>query len=136
MANYDEKILKLQEQIEKAEEESLKLKKVTYITNCIIVVDSEKYNLHVLDEDSLIRLLVKLNNYKLSAVDLGIDLNKVKFGTYVLEDWMEDVKTRIKVEKNNKHLKELKEAKETLNSLLSKDKKTEMKLKEIEELLK
>lgn len=135
MANNDEKILKLQEQIEKAEEEALSLKKVSYITNCIIIIDSEKYNLHVLDEDSLKMLLIKINGYKLSAVDLGLDLDDIKFGKYTISEWMEDINTRIKVEKNNKHLKELKEAKETLNSLLSKDKKTEMKIAEIEKLL-
>lgn len=133
--SHDERILKLQEQIEKAEEEALKLKKASYITNCIILIDSEKYNLHVLNEEALIMLLIKINNYKLSAIDLGIDLDKVKFGAYSLSEWIEDIKTRINIEKNNKHLKELREAKETLNSLLSKDKKTEMKLAEIEKLL-
>lgn len=133
--SHDERILKLQEQIEKAEEEALKLKKASYITNCIILIDSEKYNLHVLNEEALIMLLIKINNYKLSAIDLGIDLDKVKFGAYSLSEWVEDIKTRINIEKNNKHLKELREAKETLNSLLSKDKKTEMKLAEIEKLL-
>lgn len=135
MANNDERILKLQEQIEKAEEEALKLKKVSYITNCIIIIDSEKYNLHVLDEESLTMLLIKVNGYKLSALDLGLTPEDVKFGAYKLPEWIEDITTRIKVEKNNKHLKELKDAKETLNSLLSKDKKTEMKIAEIEKLL-
>ncbi len=136
MGNNDEKILKLQEQIEKAEEEALALKKASYITNCIIVIDSEKYNLHVLDEEALTMLLIKINGYKLSAQDLKLDLDEIRFGKYKLVEWMEDVQTRIKIEKNNKYLKELKEAKETLNSLLSKDKKTEMKLAEIEKLLK
>ena len=108
MANNDERILKLQEQIEKAEEEALKLKKVSYITNCIIIIDSEKYNLHVLDEDALVMLLIKINGYKLSAQDLKLDLDNIKFGNYKLSEWMEDIQTRIKVEKNNKHLKELK----------------------------
>lgn len=135
MADNDKKILELQEKIEKAEEDALALKKVVLITNCILMVDGEKYNLHVLDEEALKILLVKLNTYKLSALNLGLNLEELKFGVYKLEDWMEDVKTRIKVEKNNKYLKELSEAKKTLDGLLSKDKKTELKIAEIEKLL-
>lgn len=135
MADNDKKILELQKKIEKAEDEALKLKKANYITNCILVIDSDKYNLNVLNEKELKMLLIRINVYKLSALDLGLDLNDVKFGVYKLSDWMEDINTKIKVEQNNKYLSDLEEAKKTLESLLSKDKKTEMKLAEIEKLL-
>lgn len=135
MADNDKKILELQEKIEKAEEDALLLKKATFITNCILVIDDDKYNLHVLDENALKMLLIRVNTYKLSALDLGIDLEDVKFGAYKLADWVEDIKTKINVEKNKKYLKELEDAKKTLDSLLSKDKKTELKIAEIEKLL-
>ena len=135
MADNDKKVLELTSKIEKAEKEALALKKASFITNCILIIDNEKYNLHVLDENSLKMLLIKVNTYKLSALDLGMNLDEIKFGAYKLEEWVEDIKTRINVEKNKKHLKDLEDAKKTLEGLLSKDKKTELKLAEIEKLL-
>lgn len=135
MSKHDEKVLELQAKIAAQEKESINLK-CSYNTNCILSIDNEKYNLHVLDEDDLTKLLIKLNLYRLSALDLEMDLNNIKFGKYTITEWIEDIKTRIKMEKNKKYIKELKTAKLTLDSLLSDDKKTELKLAEIESLLK
>lgn len=78
--------------------------------------------------------MVRLNSYRMSAADLGLD--KFEISGYDLNDWITDVKARLeviatKIEENN-----LKAMEAKLDKLLSEDKKTELELDSIAELLK
>lgn len=135
MKENDEKILKLKEQIETKKNEIEKVKKFNPITNCIIELDGNKYNLQAIQKDNLVLLIIKLNMYRISFLDLKLETQLMICG-YDINDWITDCKARlsnilIKEEENK-----LKAMESKLHKLLSDDKKIELEIAEIENLLK
>lgn len=135
MSKNDDRILELKKQVEdKKKEIASKKTRFVPVTNCILEMDGSALNLNVLSESALFFLMVRLNSYRMSAADLGLD--KFEISGYDLNDWITDVKARLeviatKIEENN-----LKAMEAKLDKLLSEDKKTELELDSIAELLK
>lgn len=135
MSKNDDRILELKKQVEdKKKEIASKKTRFVPVTNCILEMDGSTLNLNVLSESALFFLMVRLNSYRMSAADLGLD--KFEISGYDLNDWITDVKARLeviatKIEENN-----LKAMEAKLDKLLSEDKKTELELDSIAELLK
>lgn len=129
----DDRVLQLKDIINKKKSELKNVKRFIPITNCIIELDGNKYNLNVLSYDNLQLLLVKLNMYLISTKDLKIDL---RISGYSIIEWMTDVKSKIEVLESKEKELELKALETKLDKLLSNEKKTELELNEIAELLK
>lgn len=135
MSKNDDRILELKKQVEDKKKE-LASKKTWFvpITNCILEMDGMTLNLNVLSESALILLWIRLNTYRMSAADLG--LHKFEISGYDLEDWITDVKARLEVIATKREENNLKAMETKLDKLLSEDKKTELELDSIAELLK
>jgi hypothetical protein len=128
----DSKILELKRKIELKKKS---LEKVTFLpqTNCSLELDNQRYNIQVLSKEQLNLLLIRVNMYKMSAEDLDIDCVLSGYG---IDLWLTDISTRLNLLSRKEEEKKLKDLEDTLHQLLSGDKKTEMKIQEVESLLK
>lgn len=128
----DERVLQLKEIIEKNKSELKGEKKFTPITNCVLDLEGQKYNLNVLQLYDLQLLLVRLNMYLMSAKDLKINL---EISGYNISEWITDIKCKIEIFRYKKKETELKALEAKLDKMLSDEKKTELELDEIAALL-
>lgn len=132
MSKNDERVLQLKKIIDKKRAELKAVKRFTPLTNCVLSLDNQSYNLNVLQLDDLKLLFVKLNMYLMSANDLDI---KLELSGYNVEEWMADVKSKIEIFEYKKKESELKTLEAKLDKMLSDEKKTELELDEIAALL-
>ncbi len=135
MSKNDDRILELKKQIE-VKKQSLTEKKARFIpeTNCVLDMDGEKYNLNVLDANSLMTLLLKINLYNLSADSLKVSHPTIS--GYTTDLWIGDIRSKMAVLDLKKEDLELKKMESKLDKLLSEDKKTELEIDDIAALLK
>ena len=99
MSKNDERVLQLKEIIDKKKLELKGAKKFTPLTNCILDLEDQKYNLNVLRLNDLQLLLVRLNMYLMSAKDLKINL---EISGYNIAEWITDIKCKIEIFENKK----------------------------------
>lgn len=128
----DERVLQLKEIIDKKKLELKGAKKFTPMTNCILDMEGQKYNLNVLQLNDLQMLLVRLNMYLMSAKDLGINL---EISGYNITEWITDIKCKIEIFEYKQKEADLKALEAKLDKMLSDEKKTELELDEIAALL-
>ena len=133
MSKNDERVLQLKKVIEDKKAELKSVKRFIPLTNCVLDLEGQKYNLNVLQLENLRLLLVKLNMYLISAKDLGINL---EIAGYNIEEWITDIKSKIKIFEYKKKESELKVLEAKLDKMLSDEKKTELELDEIAALSK
>lgn len=133
MSKNDERVLQLKRVIEEKKSELKSISRFSPMTNCIISLDGCNYNLNVAHADDLTFLLVKLNAYLISAKDLDIDLS---ICGYTVDEWITDIKSRLNILARKSEETELKTLESKLDKMLSSEKKTELELDEIAELLK
>ena len=132
----DDKIMLLKSQIAEKKKKGLKTKKkFSPLTNCSIEIDGVRLNLQVLNKENLIHLLVKLNSYLMSAVDLGLE-DEYNFSGYSIDQWITDVKLKLDILKYEEEDRKLKELERKLHVLLSSEKQVELAINEIESLIK
>mgnify|MGYP001144280243 CR=1 FL=1 len=134
MNKNDQKIMDLKEQIKSKQEKLKKSKKFDPITNCIVEFEGRQQNLHTLQKEGLVSLLVKLNIHLLSAKDLGIE-DEYKISGFPIEDWVTDVKGKLDFVSRKDEEAKLKVLEGKLNKLLSEEKQVALELEEIESLL-
>ena len=134
MSKNDDRILELKKQVENKKKEIAK-KNVKFVpeTNLVIEINGIKTNINVLNEKDLKSLLVILNMYRMSAIDLK--MNDFEISGYKVDQWMNDVKSKINMKTLKNEEAELKRLEEKLDKLLSEDKKTELELDSIATLL-
>jgi len=131
----DEKIMELKAQIKEKKEKLKKAKKFSPITNCSIEVDGVRKNLQVLSKDELISILIKLNAYRLSAIDLGL-LDEYILSGYKLEEWVTDINNKLAMVIQREEENKLQALEIKLQNLLSNEKQVELEIGSIEEMLK
>lgn len=136
MSKNDDKILLLKKQIEEKKQDLGANVRFNPITNCSIDLDGNRYNLNALQKESHMYLLVKLNSLLLSVKDLKIDVNSFIISGYNITEWMTDIESKIKVLNRKEKELELRNAEAKLDKLLSDDKKVELELENIENMLK
>ena len=133
--NNDEKIIKLKQQIEEKRTKLGNLKRFTPITNCILELDGITTNIQILPKEKLALLLVKLNLYKMSIENLNMSLDEIVINGYNIGDWMRDILTKIDIISYKEEEQKIKTMENKLVELLSKEKKTELAIDEIEKML-
>ena len=131
----DEKIMQLKSQIGEKKKNLKTKKRFTPLTNCSIEIDGVRLNLQVLNKENLIHLLVKLNSYLLSAVDLGLE-DEYNFSGYSIDQWITDIKLKLDILKYEEEDRKLKELERKLENMLSLEKQVELAINEIESLIK
>lgn len=132
MSKNDERVLQLKKIIDEKKAELKSVKRFTPITNCVLDLEGQKYNLNVLQLADLRLLLVRLNMYLISEKDLGI---KLEIAGYNIDEWITDIKSKIEIFEYKKKESELKTLGAKLDKMLSDEKKTELELDEIAALL-
>lgn len=128
----DERVLQLKQVIAKKKSELKSSKKFVPLTNCVLDLEGQKYNLNVLQLDDLQLLLVRLNMYLMSAKDLDINL---EISGCNIAEWITDIRCKIEIFEYKKKEAELKTLEAKLDKMLSDEKKTELELDEIAALL-
>jgi len=134
MEANDSKILELKKQIEEKKKKIKKSKKFTPNTNCVLTFQGITNNINVLNEEQLINLHINLVMFYNTAIDL--DYNDVKLSGYSLPNWIEDVQSKIENLSIKKEVSKLNQMEEKLHQLLSNDKKVELEISAIEDMLK
>jgi len=130
----DDKIMLLKSQIADKKKGLKGKKKFSPLTNCNIELDGTRYNIHVSQKELLTHLLVKLNSYLLSAVDLGLDEEYVISG-YVIDRWITDIKLKLEILKYEEEDRKLKMLENNLHVLLSSERQVSLAIAEIESMI-
>jgi hypothetical protein len=131
----DVKIMELRTQIEEKKSKLKKAKKFNPATNCSIELDGVRSNLQVLTKEQLISLMVKLNTYRLSAVDLNL-LSEYTISGFKVDEWIADIKSKLEIVALREEENKLQELESKLYILLSTDKKVELEIGAIESMIK
>lgn len=137
MANEinDKKILELKKQISDKKRSLSTEARFIPITNCSIELRGDRCNINVLTKEQLVLLMIELNLYTMSAKDLGL-VKPVDISGYVIDDWIADIRAKLYVIAYKDEENKLKIMESKLDKLLSNEKKTELEIDEIAELLK
>lgn len=136
MANQnDKRIMELRKLIEEKKKKIGKKERFSPLTKCQIEIDGTRHNIHTFDRKQSIALLVKLNALLTSAKELGFE-NEYEISGYSVQDWMEDLKEKIRIMDKEIEEKKLDVLEKQLNNLLSEGKKVELELDAITEMLK
>ena len=130
----DDKIMLLKSQIVEKKNSLKGKKKFSPLTNCSIELDGIRHNLHVSQKELLTNLLVKLNMYRLSAVDLEFEDEYIMSG-FSVDEWITDIKLKLEILKYEEEDRKLKVLESKLHNLLSLDKKVELEIGEIESMI-
>lgn len=136
MSKNDEKILTLKKTIEKRKEELGKKEPFAPLTSCSLDFEGTRYNLHAInDMNTLAYIMCKLHALEMAATDLELDSSMLVLSGFPVSDWMHDLKAKIAMVKRQAKENELKSFEKKLDALLSADKKTELEIDSIAELL-
>lgn len=132
----DERILELKKQIEEKKNELGKQPRFTPVTTCLFNREGCRVNIHTLTSVKDINsLLVFFNTYAMSAKDLDIDCAEVELDGFSVLDWMEDLKSKKAVVEYSAKKEQLTALEKKLDKLLSDDKKTELEIEAIADLI-
>ncbi len=130
----DEVIMKLREQIKEKKTKLKSKKRFVPITNCSIELDGIRYNLQVLIKEQLISLMIKLNTYKMSAIDLNV-LDQFIISGYKIDEWITDIKSKLDILSHREEESKLQVLENKLENMLSSEKKIEIEINEITDML-
>lgn len=128
----DEKILLLKKQIEEKKAKIEKNKRFNPVTNCILTFKGQTYNLNVLTQDELKLLYIELDLVHDKMCEMDWDLS---LSGYPIATWLEDVKDKLSALQIRDEMAKLKQMEQKLSDLLSDDKKIELEINAIEEML-
>ena len=130
----DDKIMLLKSQIAEKKKGLKTKKKFSPLTNCSIELDGTRYNLHVSQKELLTNLLIKLNMYRLSVVDLELEDEYIMSG-FRVDEWITDIKLKLEILKYEEEDRKLKVLEQKLHVLLSNEKQVSLAIEEIESMI-
>ena len=130
----DDKIMLLKSQIAEKKKGLKGKKKFSPLTNCSIELDGTRYNLHVSQKELLTNLLIKLNMYRLSVVDLELEDEYIMSG-FRVDEWITDIKLKLEILKYEEEDRKLKLLENKLHVLLSSEKQVSLAIEEIESMI-
>lgn len=135
-AKNDDRILVLKKQIEDKKKDLGKQPRFSPVTTCMFNYNGNRVNIHTLTSVKDINvMLVYFNIYAMSAENLGIDCADVYFDGFSVYDWMEDLNSKKAVVEYNEKKSQLNVLEKKLDKLLSDDKKTELEIDAIADLI-
>lgn len=136
MNKNDDKILTLKKQIENKKKELGKQPRFSPVTTCMFTYNGNRVNIHTLASVKDINaMLVYFNVYAMSAENLGIDCKDVCFDGFSVLEWMEDLHAKKAVVEYTAKKTQLTALEKKLDKLLSDDKKTELEIDAIANLI-
>jgi len=130
----DEKILQLKKTVAEKREELKKIPtKFVPKTNCMLVLFGHNYNLHTITEYNDLILPVKA--LMMAAEELGKKPEETIYCGFALTDWFDDITTLEKIATGKVKRRELDRLESQLDSLLSSEKATELKVDSLADIL-
>ncbi len=136
MVSNDKRIIEMREKIRVKKDELESITKVEYKTHLSLNLVGERYNLNVVSEDILLGILLNLNMINNAIKSDELLQTEYKLEGYSVEDWIHDVKAKYELKKVRAKKSELIALENKLVNMLSEDKKTELELDSIEEMIK
>lgn len=130
----DDIILELRDKIDKKRNNLKNLRRFSPITNCIIELDKKNHNIRVMNENDLMILLIKLNSYKISYIDLSL-AESCLFSGFSLDDWISDIRQKLDYINKKNEQEKLKKMENKLKALLTNEKKVQLEVEELKNLL-
>lgn len=126
----DKLILKLKTDIEAKKSALKKVKKFEPVTNCNLVIDGNRYNINVVDRDTILILIGKISamNKGLTEVLPG---EKLVISGFSAEEWLTDLTEKFANLNISTEEQRLKALEKRLHSLLSVDKKVELEIEDL-----
>lgn len=135
-AKNDERILMLKKQINEKKTELGKQPRFSPVTTCIFNYQGNRTNIHTLTSIKDINaMLVYFNMYVMSAEDMEINCEDIVFDGFSVTDWIEDLKSKKTVIEYTAKKEQLAALEKKLDKLLSDDKKTELEIDAIADLI-
>ena len=138
-SSNDSLIIELKKQVEEKQKALDSSKRFQPKTNCSLCLpfpfNSERVNLNVADKPKLQELAVGLNLLKMSYDSLGEAVSDYSPGGYKLQDWVDDVNARLFILNRSQEEARLKALKDKLHGLLSIDKKVELEIAQLKEMI-
>lgn len=132
----DERILELKKQIEEKKKELGKQPRFSPVTTCMFNHNGNRINIHTLTSIKDINaILVYFNMYVMSAEDMEINCEDIVFDGFTVTDWIEDLKSKKTVIEYTAKKEQLTILEKKLDKLLSDDKKTELEIDAIADLI-
>lgn len=132
----DERILELKKQIDEKKKELGKQLRFSPITTCIFNYQGNRINIHTLTSIKDINtMLVYFNMYVMSAEDMDINCEDIVFDGFSITDWIEDLKAKKTIIEYTSKKEQLTTLEKKLDKLLSDDKKTELEIESIANLI-
>ena len=132
----DERILELKKQIEEKKKELGKQPRFSPVTTCMFNYQGNRINIHTLTSIRDINaILVYFNMYVMSAEDMEINCEDIVFDGFTVTDWIEDLKSKKTVIEYTAKKEQLTILEKKLDKLLSDDKKTELEIDAIADLI-
>lgn len=134
----DAVVLQLQGKVEEKKKKIAALKKNrhTSATKCILEWEGKNINFNVVGKDELTFLLVKIHALYVAADDLLLeDFGDTVVQGHTLDEWIQDIKGKIKEKDILKEEQQVKAIEKQLDAMLSTEKKTELQLAEFAKLL-
>ena len=132
----DEMILQLKKKVEEQKAELAKLPRTLQSeTSTVFTPDIDKKSIRVMSVEQLKLLKVQLRAYAMAAEDLDMEVEEVIVSGFTIDKWIHDIDGQISVLTRVEKEKKLKETENTLNRLLSDDKRTELELQKLAEML-
>ncbi|QVW28951.1 phosphate starvation protein [Bacillus phage SWEP1] len=134
----DAVVLQLQGKVDEKKKKLAALKKGrhTSSTKCILEWEGKNINFNVVGKDELTFLLVKIHALFVAADDLLLeDFGDTVVQGHTLDEWIQDIKGKIKEKEILKEEQQVKAIEKQLDAMLSTEKKTELQLAEFAKLL-
>ena len=132
----DERILELKKQIEEKKKELGKQPRFSPVTTCMFNHNGNRINIHTLTSIKDINaILVYFNMYVMSAEDMEINCEDIVFDGFTVTDWIEDLKSKKIIIEYTAKKEQLTILEKKLDKLLSDDKKTELEIDAIADLI-
>lgn len=136
MNKNDDRILTLKKQIEDKKKELGKQPRFSPVTTCMLTYNGNRVNIHTLTSVKDINaMLVYFNIYVMSAENLGIDCEDINFDGFSVLEWIEDLSAKKSVVEYAAKKTQLTALEKKLDKLLSDDKKTELEIDAIANLI-
>lgn len=134
--NNDNRILELKKQIDIKRTELGKQPRFIPLTTCLFERNGNRINLHALTSVKQVNeLLVFFNLYVMSAKDLELDASEIELNGFPVTDWIMDLKSKKAIIEYTDKKEQLIKLEKKLDKLLSDDKKTELEIDAIADLL-
>lgn len=128
--NNDKIILDLKKQVELKKKLLKDSEKFNPYTNCSLLFHGERYNINVIDGNTILILLATLNSFRESLRSIFPE-ETLEISGFSVDHWIDDLKSKFRVLNRRLEMERLKKLEARLHNLLSLDTKIELEIEDL-----